>query len=109
MSMRIFYPIALLLAFSFVTLAQSLGSGTVILGAGGAFPGSGYRTFPFHTGTSVTGEYELGLHRFLAATVGLDNFTLNLDNYSRTSTVTTRERITLLPFGLRAIAPVASG
>ncbi|HXJ37998.1 MAG TPA: hypothetical protein VNH18_01900 [Bryobacteraceae bacterium] len=86
-----------------------MGSSTLILGAGGAFPASGYRTGPFHDGASLNAEYELGLHRYVAATLGLDNFVLNLDNVSRLSVTQTRERVTLLPFGLRAIAPLAGG
>jgi hypothetical protein len=106
--MRLF-SIILLLAIPVAASAQRLGSSTFIVGAGGAFPVSGYQTFPFHTGLSVAGEYELGLHRFFAANIGVDNFVMNVDNFTRFGSFLTRERVTLMPFGLRAIAPLGEG
>jgi hypothetical protein len=98
-----------LLAIPLAVSAQSFGSSTLTVGVGGAFPASGYLTFPFHNGLSVAGEYELRLHKFVAADVGVDNFVLNADNFTRTGSVQTLERITLLPFGLRGILPLADG
>jgi hypothetical protein len=70
---------------------------------------SGYRTDAFHNGPSFSGEYEFGLHRFVAANIGVENFLLNFDTFSRFGTSTSRERVTLMPFGLRGIVPVAAG
>jgi hypothetical protein len=94
---------------SFPATGQQFGSSTVILGVGGALPASGYRTTSFHNGPSIAGEYEFGLHRSVAANIGVENFFLNFDNITRNSLAVTRERITLMPFGIRGIAPLAGG
>lgn len=86
-----------------------LSSSTLTAGAGVGLPVSGYRTNAFHTGPSFVGEYEFGLHKYIAATVGVDNLVLPFDNYSRFETFTTHERVTLMPFGLRATVPLAVG
>jgi hypothetical protein len=46
-------------------------SSTVVAGVGGAFPAGGYRTSEFHNGPLLAGEYEFGVHRFVAATIGV--------------------------------------
>jgi hypothetical protein len=99
--------LVLLLASAFIAQAQDLGSSTLTAGFGGAFPVSGYRTSPFHAGLAFTADYEIGLHRYLAANVGLDNYLLNFDNYTRGGIFNTRERVTLLPFGVRGIVPLS--
>jgi hypothetical protein len=96
---------------NFTALAADLhfAASTLVAGFGGAFPASGYRTFAFHNGPSLSAEYEFGVHRFAAATIGVENFLLPFDNTSKFGTSITRERVTLMPFGLRGIVPVANG
>ncbi len=84
------------------------GSSTLTLGVGGAFPASGYRTNAFHNGPSFASDYEFGLHRFVAANIGVENFVLPFDVNSKFGISTTRERVTLMPFGLRGIIPLAN-
>ena len=83
------------------------GSSTFTVGVGGAFPVSGYRTSGFHNGPSFVGDYEFGLHRFVAANIGVENFSLPYDVNSKFGMSTNRERVTLMPFGLRGIIPLA--
>jgi hypothetical protein len=81
----------------------------VAVGAGAAFAAGGELTGAYHRGPSVTGEYEFGLHRFLAATVGVENYLLNVDQCTRFGCTQARERFTFMPFGLRGILPLAGG
>jgi hypothetical protein len=85
------------------------GVSTITVGAGGAFPAGGELTGSYHAGPSFAGEYELGLHRFLAATIGVENYFLNVDQCSRFGCPATRERFALMPFGLRGVLPLAGG
>jgi len=84
-------------------------SSTLTAGAGGGFRVSGEGTNSWHNGPSFVGEYEFGLHKYVAATIGVDNLLLNHDVGSRFGTFTNRERITLVPFGLRATVPLSEG
>ena len=101
--------IGLVLGFSLLAAAQDAGTSLLSFGAGGGFPANGYRTNPFHTGPAFSAECELRAHRFLGVGVGVDNYVLNHDTFSRLGTRTDRERVTFLPFGLRGILPVANG
>lgn len=49
------------------------------------------------------------MHKYLAAEIGVENFLLPYDNYSRLFSTSTRERVTLLRFELRETVPVADG
>jgi hypothetical protein len=98
-----------LTTFSALAADPQLGSSTFVAGVGGAFPVAGYSTSAFHNGPSFVGEYELGFHKYVAATFGAENYLLPFDNYSRYDTYSTRERVTLMPFGLRGILPIADG
>lgn len=98
-----------LTTFSALAADPQLGSSTFIAGVGGAFPVAGSGTSAFHNGPSFAGEYELGLHKYVAATFGVENYLLPFDNYSRWGSTSTRERVTLMPFGLRGVVPVAGG
>jgi hypothetical protein len=108
--MRVFLILlGILTSLSALAADLHFASSTVVAGVGGAFPAGGYRTSEFHNGPLLAGEYEFGVHRFVAATIGVENFLLPFDNTSKFGTSTTRERVTLMPFGLRGIVPVASG
>ena len=85
------------------------GTSTLTLGAGAAFPVGGELTSSFNRGASFAGEYEFGLHRFLAATIGVENYVLSSVNCDPRGCSTARERFTLMPFGLRGIIPIAGG
>lgn len=108
-TLRTFCFFGVLTIFSLAAAGQKFGSSTLIFGVGGAIPATGYRTLPFHHGPSIAGEYEFGLHKYVAANIGVENFLLNFDYYGKFGSVTTRERVTLMPFGFRGLAPLAGG
>lgn len=99
--------------FFFTTLLAAadpqFGTSTITIGAGTAIPGSGYRAFRFQTGAAFTVEYEFRLHKFFAATIGMESDVHTAKNYGREPQPDSRERITRFPFGLRTILPIASG
>ena len=103
------YRYFLLLTLPLAAADSQLGSSTVAVGAGAAFAAGGELTGGYHRGPSITGEYEFGLHRFLAATIGVENLLMNVDQCSRSGCTPVRERFTLMPFGLRGILPIAGG
>ena len=93
--------------FSASAANLQFGSSTFTAGVGGVFPQSGaYTVAPFHDGPTFSGEYEFGLHKFLAADIGVENFLPNYDTGSRLGGAVSRERVTLLSFGLRGVLPL---
>lgn len=99
--------------FLFTTLLTAadphFGTSTITIGAGAAFPGSGYRAFRFQTGAAFTVEYEFRLHKYFAATIGMENDVHTAKNFGREPQPDSRERITRFPLGLRAILPISEG
>jgi len=71
----------------------------------GRFSGRARLRLQQHPHPSFVGEYEFGLHKYVAATIGVDNLLLNRD----VGTFTNWERITLVFFGLRATVPLSEG
>lgn len=91
-----------------ITSAQSpTFSSTVTAGAGGGFPVAGYQALDYDNAPTFSGNYEFRLLRHLSAEVGIENMLPKQVSFSPHGSYTTRERLTLLPFGLRGVAALA--
>jgi hypothetical protein len=99
----------MLTASNMVAADPQFGTSSVSLGADVAVPAGGYRTTAFHTGPAFAGEYEFRLHKFVGATIGAENYLLSVDQFGKFPLPATRERVTLMPFGLRGIVPFGDG
>ncbi len=105
-----FAALILLVLVSAVSPAQSSGlSATAAFGAGAGVVVGGYANNQFQTGAVYTGDLELRLLKYLSAEIGVDNMLLDYTSYSGSGSTTSRERLTLMPFGLRGILPLANG
>src|ERR1017187_7017636 len=93
--------LGILTSLSVLATDLHFASSTVVAGVGGAFPAGGYRTSEVHNGSLLAGEYEFAVHRFVAATIGVENFLLPFDNTSKFGTSSALERVPLMPSGLR--------
>src|SRR5581483_10889604 len=92
-----------------VVLGQSEYLGTLSFGAGGGFPAGGYRTDPFSNSTSFAAAYEFRLWKYVAPHLDLVNLLPSYASYSRYGVSYSRERVTLLSFGVRGVVPLAQG
>lgn len=104
MTLRLFICCLPLAAF-----AQTGQFGTLSIGAGGGFPSGGYRTNGFSNSAAFTGAYELRFWKYIAPHVDLVNLLPTYANYSKFGVSYSRERVTLLSFGVRGIVPLAGG
>jgi hypothetical protein len=107
-AMRMFRPL-LICCLPLVTFGQTERFGTFSIGAGGGFPASGYRTDPFSNGASFAAAYEFRLWKYVAPHLDLVNLLPNHANYSKFGVSYSRERVTLLSFGVRGVVPLARG
>jgi hypothetical protein len=92
-----------------VAFCQTERFGTVSIGAGGGFPASGFRTDQFSNGPSFAAAYEFRLWKYVAPRLDLVNLLPNYANYSKVGVSYSRERVTLLSFGVRGVVPLAQG
>jgi hypothetical protein len=92
-----------------VAFGQTGRFGTLSIGAGGGFPASGYRTEQFSNSASLAAAYEFRLWRYVAPHLDLVNLLPNYANYGEFGVSHSRERVTLLSFGVRGVVPLARG
>jgi hypothetical protein len=99
--------------FSALAMAQIEGRSTVTVGVGGGFPTGGDLTSTNHIPNSAaySASYEFRLFKYLAPEVGLVNLTPYFPQFQAGNDLipATRERVTLLSFGLRGILPLKQG
>ena len=82
---------------------------TVTAGVGATLPTGGFARSSHRAGPAVTAEYEFALYRFLAITLGVENFFPETNGAFRFDGAEVRERFTLMPLSLRGILPLAAG
>ena len=99
----------LTLCFSLLAVGQETGRNTVSIGAGGGFPSGGWRTESFSDSAAFSASYEFRVFKYLAPEVGVVHMIPNMLNNSKYGYFTSRERVTLLSFGARGIAPLRQG
>src|SRR5271165_21141 len=95
--------------FSITVFSQEAGRNTVSIGVGGGFPVTGRRTEGIANGAAFSASYEFRLFKYLAPEVDVVNLIPNVEYGSKFGIVTSRERVTLLSFGVRGIAPLSPG
>lgn len=79
-------------------------------GAAGLFPMSGHKTAPYSPGPGWRAGYEFRGIKYLSAEVGFTNgWPMVSHSCSRFGCIDSRERLSLLDYGVRGIAPLAGG
>jgi hypothetical protein len=109
MLFRFFLPIC---CFSLTLLCQDGGRNTVTAGVGGGFPTGGeqaYLTSNLPSGAAFSASYEFRILKYLAPEVGVVNSIPLIPSYDPHHPGSSRERVTLVSFGLRGIAPLNHG
>jgi hypothetical protein len=90
-----------------IAFGQTGRFGTLSIGAGGGLPAGGFRSDSFSIGPSFAAAYEFRLWKYVAPHLDLVNLLPNYANYSKFGISYSRERVTLLSFGVRGVVPVA--
>ena len=106
--MRKFRLLLLTSCFSLIGFGQA-DRGTVTIGAGGGFPAGGYQTEGFSNSAAFSGSYEFRLFHYLAPEIGVQNLIPNVLEDDKYGPLLGRERVSILSFGLRGIAPLRHG
>jgi hypothetical protein len=105
--------VLLTLFISMTALCQDSGRNTVSVGVGGGFPAGGenvFVTYGLPDSAAFSAAYEFRLFKYFAPEVGVVNLIPNIASYSgHGQTTFSRERVTLISFGGRGIAPLMGG
>jgi hypothetical protein len=107
--MQKFRLLLLMSAFSLMAFSQEAERNTVTIGVGGGFPSGGWRTDGVSGGAAFSASYEFRLFKYLAPEVGVVNTIPNVNYGGEFGPDISRERITLLSFGVRGVVPLRQG
>jgi hypothetical protein len=107
--MQKFRVLLLTASFALMAFSQEAGRNTITLGVGGGFPSGGTGIWGIPDSAAFSASYEFRLLKYLSPEVAVVNTIPNVNYGGEYGPVISRERITLLSFGPRGVAPLMHG